>query len=122
MAVRGASVGLVATLVDLSLLALLYDVAHLPLRVASPTALLAGVACQFVGSRAVTFRADGARWLPQALGFAAVELLSFAANVALTELAARALRRLFAIARSCYIPCTSSSLKFAAPSRALIAT
>jgi putative flippase GtrA len=89
---RGASVGLAATLVDLSLLALLYDAARLPLRVASPAALLAGVAVQFVGSRAITFRARGARWLPQALGFAAVELLSFAANVALTELAASALR------------------------------
>lgn len=88
---RGASVGLVATLVDLALLALLFDVARLPLRVASPVALLAGVACQFVGSRAVTFRAADARWLPQALGFAAVELVSFALNVALTELAARAL-------------------------------
>ena len=91
MVVRGASVGLVATLVDLALLALLYDVAHLPLRVASPAALLAGVACQFVGSRAVTFRARRARWLASAPGFAAVELLSFALNVALTELAARAL-------------------------------
>ena len=46
---------------------------------------------QFVGSRAVTFRARGGRWLPQALGFAAVEVLSFALNVALTELAARGL-------------------------------
>lgn len=89
---RGASVGLAATLVDLALLALLYDALRLPLRVASPAALLAGVAVQFVGSRAVTFRARGPRWLPQALGFAAVELLSFALNVALTELAARALQ------------------------------
>lgn len=89
---RGALVGLAATLVDLSLLALLFDVFRLPLRVASPLALLAGVAVQFAGSRAVTFRAAPARWLPQALGFGAVELVSFAANVALTELAARALR------------------------------
>ncbi len=88
---RGALVGLAATLVDLSLLALLFDVARLPLRVASPLALLAGVAVQFVGSRAVTFRASRARWLPQALGFVAVEALSFAANVALTEVASRAL-------------------------------
>lgn len=88
---RGALVGLAATLVDLSLLALLFDALRLPLRVASPLALLAGVAVQFAGSRAVTFRATRARWLPQALGFAAVEALSFAANVALTELASRAL-------------------------------
>lgn len=88
---RGALVGLAATLVDLALLALLFDVARLPLRVASPLALLAGVAVQFVGSRAVTFRARGAAWRPQALGFAVVEALSFAANVALTALACRAL-------------------------------
>lgn len=88
---RGALVGLAATLVDLALLALLYDLARLPLRVASPAALLAGVAVQFVGSRALTFRDRGNHWLPQALGFAAVEALSFAANVALTELASRGL-------------------------------
>lgn len=88
---RGAAVGLAATAVDLSLLALFLHAARWPLRVASPLALLAGVAVQFAGSRAVTFRARGARWLPQALGFAAVEALSFAANVALTELASRAL-------------------------------
>lgn len=90
LAARGASVGVVATLVDLGLLALLLHVAGLPLRVASPLALLAGVACQFVGSRSFTFRARG-RALPQALGFAAVEALSFAANVCLTELASTAL-------------------------------
>lgn len=92
VALRGASVGLAATLVDLAALALLYDVARLPLAAASPAALLAGVACQFVGSRAVTFRARGARWRAQAPGFLAVEALSFALNVALTALAARALR------------------------------
>lgn len=89
---RGAAVGLAATAVDLALLTLLLHAAHLPLRVASPAALLAGVAVQFAGSRAVTFRARGEHWLPQALGFALVEALSFAANVALTELASRALR------------------------------
>jgi putative flippase GtrA len=89
---RGASVGIAATLVDLALLALLYDVARLPLRVASPLALLAGVLVQFTGSRAVTFRARAAPWTDQAPGFAAVEALSFALNVALTEVATRGLR------------------------------
>lgn len=92
VALRGASVGLLATAVDLALLALLYDVARLPLAVASPVALLAGVAVQFVGSRAVTFRARSAPWRAQAPGFVAVEALSFALNVALTAVAARALR------------------------------
>lgn len=89
---RGAAVGLAATAADLALLTLLLHVAHLPLRAASPLALAAGVAVQFLGSRAVTFRARGGRWGPQALGFAAVEALSFVANVALTELASSALR------------------------------
>lgn len=91
VAARGASVGLAATLVDLCLLALLFDLAGLPLRVASPLALLAGVLVQFVGSRAFTFRARSQPIASQALGFTAVELLSFAANLALTELAATAL-------------------------------
>lgn len=89
---RGASVGLLATVVDVALLALLFDLARVPLRVASPIALLVGCAVQFVGSRRYTFSSRGGPILPQALGFGAVELLSFAANIALTELAATALR------------------------------
>lgn len=86
---RGAAVGLAATAVDLALLTLLLH-AHVPLRAASPLALAAGVAVQFLGSRAVTFRARSGRWWPQVLGFTAVEALSFVANVALTELASSA--------------------------------
>jgi len=52
--------------------------------------LAAGVTVQFVGSRAVTLRARGGRWWPQVMGFAAVEAISFMANVALTELASSA--------------------------------
>jgi putative flippase GtrA len=87
---RGAAVGLAATAVDLALLTLFLHAAHLPLRAASPLALAAGVTVQFVGSRAVTLRARGGRWWPQVMGFAAVEAISFMANVALTELASSA--------------------------------
>lgn len=101
---RGAAVGIAATAVDLALLTLFLHAAHLPLRVASPLALAAGVAVQFLGSRAVTFRARGGRWWPQVMGFAAVEALSFVANVALTELASGALHLSPAVVR---VPVTS---------------
>jgi putative flippase GtrA len=97
-------VGLAATAVDLALLTLLLHAAHLPLRAASPLALAAGVAVQFVGSRAVTFRARGGRWWSQGMGFAAVEALSFVANVALTEVASSALHLPPAVVR---VPVTS---------------
>lgn len=101
---RGAAVGLAATAVDLALLTLSLHAAHLPLRVASPLALAAGVVVQFLGSRAVTFRARDGRCWPQVTGFAAVELLSFVANVALTELASSATHLSPAVVR---VPVTS---------------
>ncbi len=101
---RGAAVGLAATAVDLALLTLFLHTMHLPLRAASPLALAAGVAVQFLGSRAVTFRAQEGRWWPQVMGFAAVEALSFVANVALTELASSALHLSPALVR---VPVTS---------------
>ncbi len=84
--------GAVATVADVTLLTAMLDVAHAPLRLASPVALLAGVAVQFVGSRRFTFQSTDPRRVRQVLLFAAVEALAFVLNVALTEVASRALR------------------------------
>lgn len=84
---RSAGVGAVATLTDLTALALLVHVGRISARAASPVALLLGVAVQFVGNKLVAFRDRDPRWASQAARFAAVEAVAFAANVALFDVA-----------------------------------
>ncbi len=86
---RGAGVGIVATAVDLASLAVLVHAFGFSARVASVPALLLGVVIQFVGSKLVTFRNRDRAWGAQALRFAAVEAVGFAANVALFDVAVR---------------------------------
>ncbi len=89
--VRSAGVGALATAVDLAALALLTHGLGLAARAASAPALCLGVAVQFVGNKRFAFRDDDPAWAAQALRFAAVEALAFAANLALFDLASRAL-------------------------------
>ena len=87
--VRSAGVGAVATAVDLVTLALLVHGLGLSARVASAPALCLGVAVQFFGNKLVAFRDRDPNWIPQAARFLGVELVGFAANLALFDLAVR---------------------------------
>ncbi|MEZ4411228.1 MAG: GtrA family protein [Polyangiales bacterium] len=89
--VRSAGVGVVASVVDLTALALMVHALHLAPRVASAPALLLGVLVQFVGNKTLAFRDRDPRWAPQAARFFAVEAVAFVANLALFDLATRAL-------------------------------
>ena len=79
--VRSLLVGGAATLVDLGVLALLVELAHLPALVANIPALLAGALVQFLGCRYFVFQhGNGGSVGKQAGGFAAVELATLALN------------------------------------------
>jgi putative flippase GtrA len=91
VALRSVGVGGAATLLDLGLLALLVDALGVAPRLASPIALLCGVICQFFGNKLVAFRDRSPRWAEQALRFAGVEVLGFAANLWLFDVAVRAI-------------------------------
>ena len=86
---RGAGVGAIATVADLTTLAVLVHSFGVTARAASAPALVLGVVIQFVGSKLVTFRNRDRAWGSQALRFAAVEAVGFAANLALFDLAVR---------------------------------
>jgi len=79
-ALRSAAVGAAATLLDLAVLATLVHLASAAPRIASPIALLAGVAIQFVGNKVFAFADRSGRWGTQAAAFLAVETGAFALN------------------------------------------
>jgi putative flippase GtrA len=91
VALRSLGVGGLATLLDLGLLALLIHALGVAPRLASPVALVCGVVCQFFGNKLVAFRDRSPRWAQQALRFAGVEALGFAANLWLFDVAVRAI-------------------------------
>jgi putative flippase GtrA len=78
--VRGAGVGVLATVADLAVLAILVELVGLPPTVASVPALLVGMAVQFVGCRHVVFRAASGSLHRQLVGFAATEAGTLALN------------------------------------------
>jgi len=78
--VRGAGVGVVATIVDLLALVILVEGLGLEPVVANVPALLAGAAVQFVGCRHLVFRASDGALGRQILGFAITEALTLALN------------------------------------------
>lgn len=88
---KSSGVGALATLVDFALLAALVSGAGLDPRVASPFALAAGLCLQFIGNKLFAFEDRRARWARQAAAFLGVEALAFAANLALFDVAVRAL-------------------------------
>jgi putative flippase GtrA len=77
---RSAAVGATATLLDLAVLGSLVHLAGASARLASPVALLAGIAVQFVGNKLFAFRDRSRRWGPQAAVFLGVEAAAFALN------------------------------------------
>lgn len=70
---RGSAVGIVATLLDMAVLAVLVEWVHLTPAQANIPALVAGAVVQFVGCRHLVFRATKGSVPRQVLGFAATE-------------------------------------------------
>lgn len=87
---RGALIGLVATVVDLALLVLLVR-SGMPAAQASFPALAVGVGVQFVGSKLFTFEDRSRAWATQGALFLLVEVVAFALNLAIFDVALRAL-------------------------------
>lgn len=86
---RSAIVGVVATLVDLAVLGLLVELAHLPTAWANVPALTLGLLVQFVGNKVFAFgdRTTEARALArQGSLFLAVEVVAFLLNAGLFHL------------------------------------
>lgn len=77
---RGAGVGVAATVADLVVLALLVEVATLPPTVANVPALLVGAAVQFAGCRHLVFDAAEGSLRRQLAGFAVAEAGTLALN------------------------------------------
>jgi len=71
--IRGAGVGVAATVVDLVVLAVLVELVGLAPTVANVPALIAGAAVQFVGCRHLVFRASAGSLARQLVGFAVTE-------------------------------------------------
>ncbi len=86
VAVRSAAVGLLATAIDLLVLALLTTGGVSP-RVASVPALVLGISAQFAGNKLLAFRDRTRQWVRQGAYFALVELGALGLNVALFDLA-----------------------------------
>lgn len=87
---RGAVIGVAATLVDLVVLVLLVRSGMPPAHASFP-ALAIGVAVQFVGSKLFTFEDRSRAWATQGALFLLVEVAAFALNLALFDVALRAL-------------------------------
>ena len=83
---RSMAVGLIATAVDLAVLALAVSVMGWSPRVASPPALALGIAAQFIGNKWFAFGDRSRAWVRQGALFLAVEAVAFGANLALYDL------------------------------------
>lgn len=86
---RSVGVGGVASLIDLAVLTLLASGLGLGPRVASPFALLAGLAVQFVGQKLFAFRDARRAWGSQAFLFALVGVGATLLNLVLFDAAVR---------------------------------
>jgi putative flippase GtrA len=82
---RSASVGVVATLLDFTLLSLLVSGFSVPPRIASVPALSAGIGAQFLGNQRFAFRGGSRAGLRQLGLFLSVEALGFASNLLLFD-------------------------------------
>ncbi len=89
---RSASIGLLATLTDLAVLALLVSGFGMSPRLASVPALALGIGVQFVGNKWFAFGDHSPAWLRQGAQFLGVETLGFVANLVLFDLAIRVTR------------------------------
>lgn len=86
---RSAIIGILATLTDLTALALLVSGFGMSPRLASMPALALGIAVQFVGNKWFAFGDRSPAWLRQGAQFLGVETLGFVANLLLFDLALR---------------------------------
>jgi putative flippase GtrA len=77
---RGSAVGIVATLLDMGVLAILVEGLRLAPAQANVPALIAGAAVQFLGCRHLVFRACTGSVPRQLVGFAATEAGTLALN------------------------------------------
>jgi putative flippase GtrA len=77
---RGSAVGIVATLVDMAVLALLVELVGLSPQAANVPALLAGAVVQFLGCRHVVFKSAQGSVMQQTIGFALTEAGTLALN------------------------------------------
>lgn len=87
--VRSIGVGGLGTITDLAVLGVLATSLALGPRLASPFALAAGLTVQFVGQKLFAFRDTRQAWGTQAALFLLVEVLGFALNLGLFDLAVR---------------------------------
>ena len=97
---RSAGVGALSTLVDFAVLATLVSGLGLSARLASPLALGLGIGCQFVGNKLFAFEDRRPAWAKQAALFLVIEAAAFAANVALFDVAVRALALPYLVVRA----------------------
>ena len=95
---RAGAAGIVATMLDLGVLALLVSVFHVDARVASIPALLAGGIANFIGNRWFAFRATAGSLAKQAAGYTAVEIVALVFNALLFDV----VLRVFPIVRVAY--------------------
>lgn len=77
---RSIGVGVVASVVDMLVLAVLVSGLHLPSQLANVPALVAGALVQFLGCRHVVFGAAGGALRRQVAGFVATEAGTLALN------------------------------------------
>lgn len=86
---KSTGVGAIASVVDFTILAALVSGLGFSARFASPFALSAGLALQFVGNKLFAFEDLRARWARQAAAFVLIEAFAFCANLALFDVAVR---------------------------------
>ncbi len=88
-ALRAGAAGIVATAVDVGVLAACVSLLHMDARLASFPALVAGGVANFLGNRHFAFRARGGSLTHQAVGYLAVELVALALNAMLYDFVLR---------------------------------
>jgi len=86
---RAGLAGIVATGIDLLVLAVLVSGLHLNAHVANVPALVAGGVANFLGNRHFAFRARSESLTRQAIGYTAVEIVALALNGLLFDAALR---------------------------------
>lgn len=82
---RSAGVGAAATLLDLTVLTFFVHGLSLSPRLASPPALAAGIAAQFIGNKLFAFEDKRPEWIVQGLQFLSVEALGVVSNLVLFD-------------------------------------
>jgi putative flippase GtrA len=85
IAIKSTGIGLIATAVDLLVLATLVEIAGIPAAAANVPALAFGVLAQFLGNKLFAFEDRSSAWAEQGARFFAVEAIAFALNTILFD-------------------------------------